>query len=57
MVTTNKPVSDRPRQLTPADIEAVSGGLNPQPLPPQERPMALNLRALTALRYTSVFVR
>jgi hypothetical protein len=30
---------DAPRELSPAELDAVSGGLNPQPLPPGRAPV------------------
>lgn len=50
MISTSKTQDARKRELSLAEIDAVSGGLNPQPLPPQYSFKSWNTRAFNILK-------
>ena len=53
MIDSSKMQDGRKRELSAAEVDAVSGGLNPQPLPPRWSVQAWNIRALNVLKFAN----
>ena len=53
MIDPSKSQDGQKRELSAAEVDAVSGGLNPQPLPPRWSFQAWNARAFNVLKIAS----
>ncbi len=57
MINSSQSQNGRKRELSAAEVEAVSGGLNPQPLPPRWSFQAWNVRAFNVLKIANFNLR